>query len=312
MSAVPATGQSRRVGPRPDHAASWLTPDYVSRLEVLELSIKWVRSGHRLGGRFPVNRRGSSIEFADYTAYHPGDDIRAIDWNLYARLERLFVKTYKEDVALSVELLVDATASMGLPTMEKFRRAGQLAVSLGYIAVADQHHVRISWVKPGGIAVSPWFSHRSDLFRMAEAVESATLGGQAPLAEWVQGAASALRMHGGQAILLTDGMVRPAEFFRALHLLMVRNLDLRIIQILTPQELHPARLFRGATLVDAETGRTHQLAYAPAELDRAVAEHNELLARFCKRHGIPFVQHRLDEPLDPFVTKTLPLRGLLE
>jgi hypothetical protein len=93
---------------------------------------------------------------------------------------------------------------------------------------------------------------------------------------------------------------------------MVRNLELKVIQVLTPQELHPGKLARGGLLIDVETGMTHQLAYSPAELERAVADHNELLVRFCKRHGIPFAQHRLDEPLDAFITKTLPIRGFLE
>ena len=290
----------------------WLTPAFISRLEALQLSVKWVRAGNKLGGRFPVNRRGSSVEFADYSAYCAGDDIRAIDWNLYARLDRLFVKTYKEEIALSVELIVDATASMGLPTPEKFERAKRLAASLGYVGLTGHHHVRLSWLKPGRVHTSPSFHQRSDLFRMAELAASATLGGQVALAEWMRRAAIALRLHGGQAILITDGMVRPADFFRALHVLMVRNLELKVIQVVAPQELHPAKLMRGGLLVDVETGMTHQLAYSPAELERAVADHNELLVRFCRRHGIAFAQHRLDEPLESFITRTLPLRGFLE
>jgi hypothetical protein len=85
-----------------------------------------------------------------------------------------------------------------------------------------------------------------------------------------------------------------------------------MIQVLSPQELHPGTWARGGTLVDAETGAARRLAYPPAELERAMAEHNELLTRFCKRQGIPFAQHRLDEPLDAFITKTLPSRGFLE
>lgn len=291
---------------------TWLTPSFINRLETLELSVKWVRSGNKLGGRFPINRRGSSVEFADYAAYYPGDDIRAIDWNLYARLDRLYVKTYKEEIALSVELIVDATASMGLPTAEKFSRANQLAVSLGYIGVAEQHHVRLSWVRPGRITSSPWFHQRSDLFRMAELAASSRFEGETALADWMHRAAIALRMRGGQAILITDGMARPADFFRALHVLMVRNLEIKVIQVLTPQELRPATFVRGGTLIDVETGMTHQLAYSAKELDRAVADHNELLVRFCKRHGIPFAQHRLSEPLESFITKTLPAHGFLE
>jgi uncharacterized protein (DUF58 family) len=291
---------------------AWLTPRLIARLEALELSVRWVRAGSKVGGRFAVNRRGSSIEFADYAAYCAGDDIRAIDWNLYARLDRLFVKTYKEEVALSVELLVDATASMGLPTPEKFERAKRLAVALGYVGLAERHHVRLSWVRPGPVASTPWFHQRSELLRMAELGMAQRLQGQTSLADWMRRAAAALRIRGGQAILLTDGMIRPADFFSALHILMVRNLEVKVIQVLSDEELHPARLVRGGRLVDVETGATHQLAYTPAELARAVADHNELLVRFCKRHGIPFARHRLSEPLEMFITKTLPAHGFLE
>ena len=292
--------------------ASWLTPRFVGRLEALQLSVKWVRAGNRMGGRFPVNRRGSSVEFADHAPYCAGDDIRAIDWNLYARLDRLFVKTYKEEIALAVELIVDATASMGLPTEEKFARVSQLAVSLGYIGLTGRHHVRLSFVRPGPVSASPWFHQRSDLVRMAEAARAVHVEGDTSLADWMRRATITLRMHGGQAILLTDGMVRPAELFRALHTLMVRNLEIKVIQVLTPEELHPSSLVRGGVLVDVETGLTHQLAYSPAVLDRAMAEHNEQLIRFCKRNAIAFAQHRIDEPLDAFITKTLPVRGFLE
>ena len=303
---------------------SWLTPGFVSRLETLRLSVRWVRAGHWLGGRFPVNRRGSSVEFADYTPYSAGDDVRAIDWNLYARLDRLYVKTYKEEIQLSVEILLDATASMGLPSAAKFERATQVALSLGYVALTDRHHVRFSWIRPcpptnvvgggtGPIETSPWYHQRGDLPRMVKRAQGAeTAHGHVPLSEWMTRVAASRRMRGGQAILITDGMYPPADFFRAMHALLVRNLEIKVVQVISPQELHPARLLRGGLLVDSETGHTHQLAYRPAELEQAVVEHNERLVRFCKRHGIPFAQHRLDESLESFMVRTLPTRGFLE
>jgi hypothetical protein len=202
---------------------------------------------------------------------------------------------------------------MGLPRPEKFERARQIAGCLGYVGLTDQHHVRASWVGPGArVSASPWFHHRSDLFRMVELSAAVRPRGRMPLADWMERAVLALKMRGGQAIVITDGMMPPADFFRAMHYLLVRNMDVRVIQVLTPEELRPGALFQGGQVVDAETGQTHQLAYSAAELAQAVTAHNELLARFCKRNGIPFAQDRLEAPLETFVTKTLPAHGFLE
>jgi len=291
---------------------SHLSPAFLSRLEALRLSIRQVRWGSRLGGRFLISRRGSSIEFADYAAYAPGDDIRAIDWNLYARLDRLFVKTYKEEIELAVEVLVDATASMGLPSMRKFERAVELSLALGYVGLAGHHQVRMSWIAPGRLQTTARCMQRADLTRLTQACSAVKPGGSVALSEWMARAITACRMRGGQAILLSDCMHRPADWFGAVHGLLRRHLEVKVIQILSPEELEPSRLMRGTVLVDSETGSTHQLAYSPAELAQAVIDHNETLARFCKRNNVLFVQHRLDEPLERFILKTLPLRGFLE
>ncbi len=289
-----------------------LEPAFLARLEALHLSVRWVRWGSRFGGRFSINRRGSSIEFADYTAYAPGDDIRAIDWSLYARLDRLFVKTYKEEVELGLEVMVDATASMGLPTPRKFERACQLALCLAYIGLAGHHHVRMSWIAAGTPRAGAWAFHRADLARLTKQAEALAPAGQIRLGDWMRNTLPVLRMRGGQAIVISDCMAPLADCFHALRLITKRHLEAKVIQLLSAEELEPSRLFRGGVLVDSETGATHELSYSPAELTRAMMEHNEQLARFCKRNGIPFAQHRLDEPLERFVLKTLPARGFLE
>lgn len=293
-------------------SAEWLTPKLISRLEALELSIKWVKAGNRAGGRFPINRRGSSVEFADYVAYCAGDDIRSIDWNLYARLDRLFVKTYKEEIELSVEIIIDATVSMGLPTPIKFEMAKRLAICLGYIGLIGRHHVRLHWITHESKMTSPWFNRRSDLVRMVEKSEPIKPSSNVSFEEWMRKAVLTYRMHGGQAIILTDGMIEPAEFFRGLHMLLRKNLEVKIVQVLSEEELHPAKLFRAGVLVDAETGMSHQLGYSPKELERAMEQHNQLLCDFCRKNGIAFVRFRIDEPLESFLFHTLPIHGFVE
>ena len=165
---------------------------------------------------------------------------------------------------------------------------------------------------PGRIVSSRWFRQRGDLWSLVEAGSTAHPAGQLNLAAWTQRAAAQLRMRGGQVLLITDGMVRPAEFFRAAHLLLMRHLELRVIQVLSQDELQPGRAFRGGLLVDTETGATHQLGYSAEELARAVAQHNEQLMRFCKRRGIPFARCLIEEPLDACLFQTLPARGFLQ
>ncbi len=289
-----------------------LDPSLLRRLEALQLAIRRMRWGSVLGGRYAIARRGSSIEFADYAPYTPGDDIRSIDWNLYARLDRLYVKTYQEEVELSVEIIVDATASMALPTPKKFTRALELAWCLAYVALIGHHRVRMSWIAPGVPHATPWCTRRAQLNQLTEWAGRVTPRGSVPMAEWMRKAQASLRIHGGSAIVVTDGLVAPAELFKALHGLMMQRVELKLLQVLTPQELHPARLFRGGVLVDSESGQTHELAYGAEELERAVLAHNEQLSRFCTRSGIAFAQHRLDESLEEAVLKTLPSRGFLE
>ena len=282
------------------------------KLDTLRLTIRRVQWGRHFGGPFVISRRGSSLEFADYSAYTPGDDIRFIDWNLYARSDRLFVKTYHEEVELSVELLIDATTSMGLPTTEKFERAIQLGLCLAHVGVMGRHHVRLSWITDGPPQATPWASRRTGITRLAEACASVTPSTTVTLSAWMQRAVGALRVRGGQVILLSDCLYRLPDWFRAITLLLNRHVEVKVIQLLTPRELDPARLFRGGVVVDSETGLTHELAYRPEELARAMEEHTEQLVRFCKRHGVLFLQHRLDESLEVCVLKTLPARGFLE
>lgn len=290
----------------------WLTPRLLTRLDALSLTVRAVRAGSHLGGRFVVNRRGSSIEFAEHAPYYAGDDIRAIDWNLYARLNKLFIKTYREEIELSVELVLDATRSMALPSPEKFTRACQIAACLAYVALGGRHRVRASWMAPGPVQAGAWCRRRSDLVRLAESLQGLAAQGHAEPDEWLPRAAAGLRWRGGQAIVITDGMAQPARLFRGLHALLMRHMDVKLLQVLTLQELHPSRLFRGAWLVDAETGLTHQLGYSPQELEQAILEHNEQLARFCKREGIAFARHVTDEPLERLLFETLPTRHFLE
>jgi len=119
-----------------------LSPELLSQLERLELVSRKVFRG-RMKGERRSRRKGQSVEFADFRSYVPGDDLRFIDWNTYARLERLFLKLFLEEEDLHFYALVDASPSMDFGQPTKFHFARQLAAALGFIGLVRGYRVRI-------------------------------------------------------------------------------------------------------------------------------------------------------------------------
>src|ERR1700755_2245291 len=119
-----------------------LSPELLAQLERLELVSRKIFRGRIKGERRSL-RKGQSVEFADFRPYVPGDDLRFVDWNTYARLDRLFLKLFLEEEDLHFYTLIDASRSMQFGTPTKFDYARQLAAALGYIALVRGDRVRI-------------------------------------------------------------------------------------------------------------------------------------------------------------------------
>src|ERR1700678_2745265 len=117
-----------------------LDPQFLTRLEQLELVSRKIFLG-RMKGERRSKRKGHSVEFADYRPYVPGDDLRFLDWNLYGRLDRLFLRLFQEEEDLHVYLLVDHSLSMNFGTPTKFHYAKQVAAALGFIGMVNLDRV---------------------------------------------------------------------------------------------------------------------------------------------------------------------------
>ena len=119
-----------------------LTPQFLKQLDPFYIRAKHAFRGKFRGERRSLNR-GTGMEFADYRAYEPGDDLRHVDWNIYARLDRLFIKLFHTDEDLPLVLLIDNSRSMEFGSPTKLTRAKQIAAALGYIALAHADSVTI-------------------------------------------------------------------------------------------------------------------------------------------------------------------------
>jgi uncharacterized protein (DUF58 family) len=223
---------------------------FLRQLERLLILMRSPVRGGLKGGRRSV-KRGQSVEFADYRDYALGDDLRQLDWNVYARLERLFVKLFIEEEDVTVTLLVDASASMATGRPEKLLFAKRAAAALGYIALASEDRVSLSVIAGRQSRRRTALRGSGRVFRLLSdlsSVEAAT--GPTDLLAAARHAAA--QLHGRGVVVLLSDLLDPAAD-RVIRELAATGSELVIIHVLSPDELDPA-LEGDLRLVDTETG----------------------------------------------------------
>ena len=255
--ATAAAPADRRAGGRATFLPSAIDPtvfdeDFLRRLERLSVLVRRPVRGGLKGGRRSV-KRGQSVEFADYRDYSLGDDLRQLDWNVYARLEKLLVKLFIEEEDLTVAILVDGSASMAHGTPDKLVFAKRAAAALGYIALAAEDRVVLASL--GGRAARRRAALRGSgrAFRLlAELSAIQPAGGPTDLVAACRHALAQVTGR-GVIVLVSDLLDQGAE--RALRDLAGTGSEVIVLHVLAPDEIAPT-LEGDLRLVDAETGAT--------------------------------------------------------
>src|SRR4051812_1510435 len=162
-----------------------LPPDLMAQLERLELVTRKVFRG-RMKGERRSKRKGQSVEFADFRSYVPGDDLRSLDWNLYARLDKLIIKLFLEEEDLHFFTLIDSSLSMDFGTPTKLEYAKQLAAALGFVGLIRTDRVRIETLGQLAGQRGPVLRGRRGVWRMLEYLNGIEAGATTSLAEGVK------------------------------------------------------------------------------------------------------------------------------
>ena len=236
---------------------------FLRQLERLLVMMRSPVRGGLKGGRRSV-KRGQSVEFADYRDYAMGDDLRQLDWNVYARLERLFVKLFIEEEDVTVSLLVDASASMATGHPSKLLFAKRAAAALGYIGLASEDRVTVSALAGRMATRRAAMRGSGRVFRQLadlSAIEPAD--GPTDLVAAARHAAAQLRGK-GVVILFSDLLDPGAD--RIIRELAATGSELIVLHVLSPDELDPA-LEGDLRLVDVETGDGVDVTVDLATLD---------------------------------------------
>jgi uncharacterized protein (DUF58 family) len=287
-----------------------LSPELLTRLETLELVSRKVFRG-RMKGERRSRRKGQSVEFADFRNYVPGDDLRFIDWNTYARLDRLFLKMFMEEEDLHFYALVDGSGSMDFGEPTKFRYACQLAAALGFVGLVRGDRVKIETIgQPAGRA-SPVLRGRRSLWRMLDHLDGLQPGENVPLAQGVKN--FCLRNSGKGIVVLVSDLLDKSGYEPALRYLLAQDMDVYVIQVLSAEEFEP-ELTGDLQLVDCEDRDVAEITVSGPLLKR----YQETLAAFlasareyCTRRGILHLLARNDVPVEQLITGYLRQRGLV-
>ncbi|HEX7973804.1 MAG TPA: DUF58 domain-containing protein [Anaerolineales bacterium] len=279
----------------------------IRKLTRLTLVAGQVRAGVLKGERRST-KRGSSLEFADYRSYSPGDDLRRIDWNAYARLDRPFLKLFEEEEDLAVHVLVDTSRSMdwGPDEHNKFQYALKLAAALGAIALSSGDRLTASGLHAGGIG--PQFGPaRGQLSTLSllRFLESQHPGGETDLYKSLREYALAARRPG--LVFLISDLFSQSDALAGLALLQSRGYEVALLHLLAPDEIDPP--FAGdLRLVDAETGQAQDVSLDGGLRNlyqsRLQAWRDETGAA-CRKRGIRYLELSTAQPWERVILQEM-------
>lgn len=317
--------------PKPARLDELLDARLAARLDRLDFRTKRLFAG-KLQGERRSKKRGQSVEFDDYRDYVPGDDLRHIDWNVYARFDRLFIKLFLEEEDLSVHIALDATASMDCGSPSKLLFGAKIALALASVGLAGNNRVSLSVfggsTEEGALpARMPEVRGRHHLpraakFLMDHAWPAGRRGGGA--SAFNDGLSTIARTRAGKGVIvvISDFLLDSAGAgyepgIRALA--AVGGYDAWCLQVLAPGELEPEREIQsGVTgdlrLTDVETGRAMEVTITAPLIKRykeRLEQYCQGLRSYCMARRMSHALLRTDSNVETVVLETLRRMGMV-
>ncbi len=295
----------------PDTAtAPLLDPQFLARLEQLELVSRKIFVGRMKGERLS-KRKGQSVEFADYKNYVVGDDLRFLDWNLYARLDRLFIRLFLEEEDLHVYLLIDNSLSMDFGNPTKLRFAKQVVAALGFVGLVNQDRVIVEAFNDRLTQSSPALRGRKSLWRLLDFLNKVEPAGPSDLTRALR--AFSLKAAGKGVVVVVSDFMDKGGYEEALRYLVARQMDVYAVQVLSPEEIDPD-VTGDLKLVDVEDDDVAEITVSRALLKRYkenLAAYRAKLYEFCTRRGVCCLFTSTQVPFETLVLTYLRQRGLV-
>ena len=287
-----------------------LNPEFLTQLERFRIQCKQPFRGKFRGDRRSLNR-GAGVEFSDYRLYEHGDDLRYLDWNVYARSEKLFIKLFQADEELPVSILIDTSESMQFGKPAKLVYAKQVAAALGYIALANSDRVALYTLAERLAAALPSTYGKSQFARFQKAMTKIEAGGTTNLTECFKHLAT-YQPKAGVAIVLSD-FLDSAGYTEGINSLLGRGFALMLIHIQCLEEIDPPP--GDWKLEDAETGETKEITINEETIvhyRNRQKEFCDTLNNFCTKRGVGYIRIHTDIAVETVVLQDMQRAGFIQ
>jgi len=283
---------------------SFLDEDFLRKLEKLKILAQQGIKGPTKGEHISW-RSGASLEFLDYRKYQVGDDFRYIDWNVYGRLDKLFVKLFRSEEDLNIHILLDKSGSMGAGSPPKEIYAKKVTAALSYIGLVSLDRVGVTAFNSSLGEMKPPEKGKQVYLALLKYLLSLNTEGQtdfnACLTEYAH-----ICKRPGIAIILSD-LLDPKGIKRGLEALRYRKFDVSVVQVLDSEELFPS--FSGyLTLRELETGETKKITLNEEILNLYRDNMDNYLKdikEFCYNNGIDYYLANTSVPFEDFLMEYL-------
>ncbi len=280
--------------------------EFLRKLEYLSFVARRIYRGQTRGSHSSP-RRGTSLDFADYRTYQAGDDFRVIDWSIFGRLDRLFVRLYAEEEDLTVHVLLDSSASMTYGSPPKLDYARRLAAALGYVGIGSLDRVGVTTFAAGLAGALAPRRGRTQLFHLLDYMSGIHGEGRTDIARSLEDYARRSRQP-GLAIVITDLLDEAREgALRGLRALAFHDFEVVLVHVLDREEIAP-REDGALRLTDMETGRTLPLSVdkpLAAAYRRRLEAFLGAVERYCLSNGVEYLRTATLVPFEDVVLRYL-------
>ncbi len=294
-----------------------ITDSFINRLEAITFNMKTFMRGF-FGGIHKTNSYGSTVEFADFREYVLGDDIRRVDWNLYSRFEKFFIKLFTDERQMHIQILIDCSASMAFKNSNKDEFAIQAAAALGYLAIQNMDKVSIKLIHDNRIDdLCGVISGKSAFLRALTQLEDIKFSGTAQIDKAITNDLNP-GYSDGMTVIISD-FLTDNNWKTAVDFLLYRHREVMLVQVLDNAEVSPN--YKGRhILIDSETvdrldDRNIKLNITKSDYEaylKALDDYLKDIETFVKKRNLSYLHGISTDPIEKLFFEQLYESGVIK